>query len=326
MPEVAAGQPSPVAVLEQYRRAGRAWAVTPPGRPGEVAGFVLVDVVDGAAHVEQVSVDPAVARRGWGRRLLDHVAAVAAAEGRRAVTLSTFRDVPWNAPYYERCGFRVLGETELGPGLRARRAAEAAAGLDPALRVCMRRDLAPVHLLTVGHGTLSADGLAGLVAGAGVDLVVDVRSYPGSRRHPRFGREAMAVWLPEAGVAYGWERRLGGRRRPQPGGPNVALRHPAFRAYADHMATPEFAAALTEVLTDAAGRTVAVMCSETLWWRCHRRLLADAAVLGRGARVEHLGHDGRVAPHAVTAGARRDGDGDGDGVVYDVGSDRPLPL
>jgi ribosomal protein S18 acetylase RimI-like enzyme len=140
MPEIAADEPPSVAALESHRAAGRAWAVE---SSGEVAGYVLVDVVDGAAHVEQVSVDPAFARRGLGRRLIDHVAAVAEAKGRPAVTLTTFRDVPWNAPYYRRCGFRDLAESELGPELRRLRDAEAAHGLDPTLRVCMRRDLAP---------------------------------------------------------------------------------------------------------------------------------------------------------------------------------------
>jgi GNAT superfamily N-acetyltransferase len=115
---------------------------------GVPAAYVIADVLDrpgpgsgGAAHVEQVSVDPAFAGRGWGRRLLDHVADHARRQGLAAVTLTTFRDVPWNAPYYERCGFRALSEDELGPDLRRLRAAEAAHGLDPALRVCMRRDL-----------------------------------------------------------------------------------------------------------------------------------------------------------------------------------------
>jgi GNAT superfamily N-acetyltransferase len=140
MPEIAADEPPSMATLESYRAAGRAWAVESSGM---VAGYVLVDVVDGAAHIEQVSVDPAFARRGLGRRLIDHVATVAEAEGRPAVTLTTFRDVPWNAPYYRRCGFRDLAEWELGPELRQLRDTESAHGLDPALRVCMRRDLAP---------------------------------------------------------------------------------------------------------------------------------------------------------------------------------------
>ena len=139
MPEISAAEPAPVEDLERYRAAGRAWVVAPAGGPA--AGYALVDDVDGQAHVEQVSVDPAWSRRGLGRMLLDHVAAVARGEGRAAVTLTTFRDVPWNAPYYARCGFRTLAPDELGPGLRAVRDAEAAHGLDPETRVCMRRDL-----------------------------------------------------------------------------------------------------------------------------------------------------------------------------------------
>ena len=182
--------------------------------------------------------------------------------------------------------------------------------------------MARVDLLTVGHGTLPADDLAALVVGAGVDLVVDVRAFPGSRRHPRFGRAELARWLPEAGVDYRWEGRLGGRRRVQPGSPNVALRNDAFRGYADHMAGAEFRAGLDGVLDDAGRRTTAVMCSESLWWRCHRRLLADAATLVDGTSVVHLLHDGRTTAHALTVGVRRAGDH----VVYDVGGDVPLPL
>ena len=141
MPEIAADEPPTVEALDRYRQAGRAWVVTPDDGPDIPAGYVLVDVVDGAAHVEQVSVDPSFGRQGLGRRLLEHVADGARAEGLAAVTLTTFRDVPWNGPYYERCGFRPLADDEVGPGLRALRAAETAHGLDPASRVCMRRDL-----------------------------------------------------------------------------------------------------------------------------------------------------------------------------------------
>ena len=142
MPEIAASEPLAVEVLDTYRMAGRAWVLVAEDAPsvGPVA-FALVDVLDGAAHVEQVSVDPAFARQGLGRRLLDHVAGDARRAGRTAVTLTTFRDVPWNAPYYERCEFRPLAEDELGPELRAKRDAETSHGLDPTRRVCMRRDL-----------------------------------------------------------------------------------------------------------------------------------------------------------------------------------------
>jgi uncharacterized protein (DUF488 family) len=165
-----------------------------------------------------------------------------------------------------------------------------------------------MRLLTVGHGTATAQELAALLAGAGVERLVDVRIVPGSRRHPHVGREAMTGWLGEAGIAYRWEPDLGGRRKPAPGSVNHALRHPAFRGYADHMRTPRFWKALDRLLADAAADPTAAMCSETLWWRCHRRLLADAAVLGRGAEVLHLDHRGRLEAHRPTDGVRRDGD------------------
>lgn len=179
-----------------------------------------------------------------------------------------------------------------------------------------------VELLTVGHGTLPADELATLLLAHDVALLVDVRSYPGSRRHPQFGRVEMERWLPDAGVAYRWERRLGGRRPVRADSVNVVLRNEAFRGYADHMASGEFRTALGEVMAEASARRTAVMCSESLWWRCHRRLLSDAATLLGGASVAHLMHDGRTVPHPLTDGVRRDGDQ----VVYDVGGDLPLPL
>jgi uncharacterized protein (DUF488 family) len=180
-----------------------------------------------------------------------------------------------------------------------------------------------VELLTVGHGTVAADELAELLQGAGVRLLVDVRSYPGSRRHPQFGREALESWVPEAGIGYRWERRLGGRRPVEPDSPNVALRNLSFRGYADHMASAEFRQGLDELVAGAAWVRTVVMCAESLWWRCHRRLLADAAVMIRGVDVRHLMHDGRTVPHQVTEGARI---GDDDIVVYDAGTDQPLPF
>jgi uncharacterized protein (DUF488 family) len=176
-------------------------------------------------------------------------------------------------------------------------------------------------LRTVGHGTATADELLALLAGAGVEGAVDVRTAPGSRRHPHVGREAMAGWLAEGGIGYRWEPELGGFRRPDPASVNHALRHPAFRGYADYMRTPRFWSALDRLLVEADGRPTAALCSETLWWRCHRRLLADAAVLVRGAEVLHLDHRGRLEPHRPTDGVRRDGDL----LVYDLGATPPLP-
>ncbi len=180
----------------------------------------------------------------------------------------------------------------------------------------------PSPLLTVGHGTLPAEDLTALLHGAGVTHLVDVRSYPGSRHNPQFGRDEMERWVPEAGVDYRWVRDLGGRRRPDPASRHVALRNAAFRAYADHMETPAFRAAVADLLARASGEVTAVMCSETVWWRCHRRLLADHVSLVAGVEVLHLMHDARLTPHPPTDGARPDGDG----VVYDRGQTPPLPL
>ncbi|MGH2685078.1 MAG: DUF488 family protein [Actinomycetota bacterium] len=181
-----------------------------------------------------------------------------------------------------------------------------------------------MHLmLTVGHGTLAQDAFVALLQEAGVEVLVDVRSYPGSRRNPQYGREAMERWVADGGIEYRWEKAVGGRRKSVPDSRHHALRHDAFRAYADHMETAEFKAGLDRVLDASVERRTAVMCSESVWWRCHRRLLADAAVLLRDAEVVHLFHDGRLQPHPVTPEARREGDD----VVYDGGaSSLPLPL
>ena len=166
-------------------------------------------------------------------------------------------------------------------------------------------------LLTVGHGPEDRERLGARLAGAGVELLVDVRRFPGSRSNPDVHTDALARWLPAAGIGYRWEERLGGRRALPAGAPVAdawwTVRQ--FAAYAAHTRTPEFAAALDEVLASAADRTVAVMCSESVWWRCHRRLIADVAVLGRDVPVLHLMPDGRLAPHRPSDGAVRGDDG-----------------
>ena len=177
------------------------------------------------------------------------------------------------------------------------------------------------RLLTLGHGTATAEEVVALLDAAGVERLVDVRTAPGSRRHPQFRRETMAGWLAEAGVAYRWEPELGGFRKPAPDSVNHVLGHPAFRGYADYMRTPPFWTALDRLLAEAATAPTAAMCSETLWWRCHRRLLSDAAVLVRGAEVLHLDHRGGQEPHRPTEGVRRDGDL----LAYDLGATPPLP-
>jgi ribosomal protein S18 acetylase RimI-like enzyme len=136
MENIADDEPPPVETFARYATTGRSWvALDDAGRP---IGYVLVDEVDGNAHIEQVSVHPEHQGRGVGRALIDRVRDWAAAADLRAITLTTFRDVPWNAPLYRHLGFDVLSEVELGPELRALRSEEAAHGLDPATRVCMR--------------------------------------------------------------------------------------------------------------------------------------------------------------------------------------------
>jgi len=177
-----------------------------------------------------------------------------------------------------------------------------------------------VELLTVGHGTLPEDRFGALLSGAGIELLVDVRRAPGSRRHPHFGRTQMEAWVPAAGIRYEWEPALGGWRKARPDSPNTALRNDSFRGYADYMSTAEFWSALDAVLAEADEGRTAVMCSESVYWRCHRRLIADAATLVRGVTVRHLGHDGKLSPHRVTEGARL-----GDGiVVYDGAAGDPM--
>lgn len=139
MDDVAADPPHEFADLERWRSAGRAWVTT--DRDGHPVGFVVVDLVDGAAHVEEISVLPELGGKGHGMALMRQVEKWATTKGFAAVTLTTFRDVPWNRPWYERRGYRVLAEDEWTPGLVARRQEEAEHGLDPDQRVVMAKAL-----------------------------------------------------------------------------------------------------------------------------------------------------------------------------------------
>jgi GNAT superfamily N-acetyltransferase len=141
MREIADDEPLSLAELAGYQQEGRAWvAEDGAGRP---VAYLIADLVDGNVHIEQVSVHPVAARQGIGRRLLDHAAAYAAARGATALTLTTFAEVPWNAPYYARCGFRVVPDSDLSPGLNDIRSREVAHGLYRWPRVTMRRPLNP---------------------------------------------------------------------------------------------------------------------------------------------------------------------------------------
>ncbi len=176
-------------------------------------------------------------------------------------------------------------------------------------------------LLTFGHGTASAEQMVGLLRGAGVSVVVDVRTAPGSRRHPHVARAELQRWLPEAGISYRWEKRLGGLRTPEPDSPDVAFEADSLRGYAGHMRTPAFLAAVDQLLALTSARCTAVMCAESLWWRCHRRMLADFVIAARSVPVRHLMHDGRLEEHRLSPGLRLRDDGL---LVYDAGQDTLL--
>lgn len=161
-------------------------------------------------------------------------------------------------------------------------------------------------LLTIGHGTSDRAELEQRFSQAGIATIVDVRRFPGSRRNHEVSREAMEQWVPEAGIRYRWEERLGGRRRVPKEDPDADAwwRVEAFRAYAAYTRTAEFDAAMTELVQRTRDETVAVMCSEFVWWRCHRRLISDVAVLVHDLRVEHVMPDGRRTVHEPSEGAR----------------------
>jgi uncharacterized protein (DUF488 family) len=150
-------------------------------------------------------------------------------------------------------------------------------------------------IFTVGHSTHALDAFVALLRRHGIGLLADVRAFPRSRRSPQFNTEALAAELP---LPYRHFRALGGRRRPRPDSPNGGWENDAFRGYADHALTPEFAAALAELTALARDVPTAIMCAEGLWWRCHRRLIADRLVAA-GWAVSHIAPDGRLAEHAL---------------------------
>lgn len=174
-------------------------------------------------------------------------------------------------------------------------------------------------LITYGHGTETAEHTIATLKAAAIGLVVDIRIAPGSRRHPQFARDELERWLPEAGIGYRWDKRLGGFRKPSAGNPDIAWRVDMFRGYAEHMRGTDFLAAIDVVLAEAArarDETVAVMCSERTWRRCHRRLVADFAQVARGVPVRHLAHDATLEEHQLSDGVRLRDDGL---LVYDGG-------
>ena len=163
-------------------------------------------------------------------------------------------------------------------------------------------------LYTVGHSTREADAFIALLSAHGIDVLVDVRRFPGSRRHPQFGSDPLRSALTGSGIGYRHAEALGGRRTARPDSPHGAWRNASFRGYADHMDTTEFQEALNEVLAEAEACNVALMCAEAVHWRCHRNLIADAAT-ARGVGVFHIHSAERVERHTLSphADVRPDG-------------------
>jgi uncharacterized protein (DUF488 family) len=162
-------------------------------------------------------------------------------------------------------------------------------------------------LFTIGHSTHPFKEFLKLLARHGIEVLADIRRFPGSRKYPHFNRACLASALPQSGVEYRWFEALGGRRK-KPGGSsrNLGLRNESFRNYADYMTTPEFHEAVMRLLEIARQKRTAFMCSESVFWRCHRRLVSDY-LLAHGIEVQHVMPTGELRPHTLTEGASLDG-------------------
>ena len=161
----------------------------------------------------------------------------------------------------------------------------------------------PQTIWTVGHSTRSGEEFTQILLAHGIEVLVDVRTFPGSRRYPQFNRAALTEELGAQKIRYQHEPRLGGRKTPRPDSHNTAWRNPQFRGYADHMETEVFRKAVEDLLELARDRRVAVMCAEAVWWRCHRSLLADY-LKAEGHTVLHIIDAKKIEEHPYTPVAR----------------------
>ena len=160
------------------------------------------------------------------------------------------------------------------------------------------------HIFTVGHSTHPIERFLELLGQHEIALVADVRSFPSSRRWPQFNQAELSESLRRASVQYQWMKKLGGRRHSKrEDSPHTAWTHPAFRSYADYTETADFTDGLAELTNTAGAARTAYMCSEGLWWRCHRRIISDYLTI-RGWRVEHIMPDGKLRPHELASFAR----------------------
>ena len=161
----------------------------------------------------------------------------------------------------------------------------------------------PTTIWTIGHSTRSIEEFLGLLAESRIEAIADVRSFPGSRKYPQYGREALAATLAAQAIGYHWLPALGGRRKVSPDSPNIAWRNASFRGYADYMSTAQFAQGLLQLLEVSNKAPTAIMCSEAVWWRCHRSMIADA-LRARGIEVLHILDAIHTVAHPMTSPAR----------------------
>jgi uncharacterized protein (DUF488 family) len=160
-----------------------------------------------------------------------------------------------------------------------------------------------ITLWTIGHSTRTIEDFLALLNAHEIEALVDVRRFPGSRRHPQFGQEQLTKSLGRAGIGYLHFPELGGRRRARPDSPNTAWRNAAFRGYADYMMTSDFLAGIEGVIGLAREKRTAIMCAEALWWQCHRALISDF-LKAQSTKVIHIVGTGKTQEHPFTSAAR----------------------
>jgi uncharacterized protein (DUF488 family) len=160
-----------------------------------------------------------------------------------------------------------------------------------------------LEIWTVGHSTRPIEEFIEALRSFEIKVLADVRSYPGSKRYPQFNQENLKASLTEAAIGYQHFPELGGRRRAKPDSPNMAWRNESFRGYADYMETEAFRDGILRLLETARASKTAVMCSEAVWWRCHRSLISDY-LKAKGIEVNHIMRTGKSEPHPFTSAAR----------------------
>ncbi len=156
---------------------------------------------------------------------------------------------------------------------------------------------------TIGHSTRSAEEFHEILAAHKTKALIDVRSFPGSRRYPQFNKQQLAGTLPANGVDYFHLPELGGRRQTRKDSTNTAWKNQSFRGYADHMETKEFRQGIEMLMEISPAKRAAIMCAEALWWRCHRSLISDF-LKASGVEVIHILDESHDQPHPYTSPAR----------------------